>query len=434
MTRIAVSQDPESRRKVMSSLAWDGFLEVWEGAVRSSKTVYALCAFALYAVRSPGTRFLLSGRTVKTIELNAILGDFGLLSLIPGADYRKVGESRAVVFNVVQDGRKVRKTVNVSGAADIRAYMQIRGNTYDGWFADEINMHDRQFVEEAMRRTAVSSCRRHFWTLNPDNPRHWVYTEYIDRYAQMDPEELRALGGFRLFRFTPQDNPVMTPEMLASLKAQYPEGSYLYRRYILGERCMAEGLIYPKVDASFFRDFDRSKVDVRYCAVDFGTDHPTVMVFGGTFGGNRFDWRLVSEYFDEKSDKTTYDHYAGFLDACKRLGADPSKVIVAIDPAAKVLRLEFIKHGLNVVKARNDVLPGIDYTRSAIYGGALSFHSSMTHCLGEFGTYAWDPKASERGEDKPIKIGDDCMDAVRYFAYTHMRPLIGGQRHENHTA
>lgn len=31
-------------------------------------------------------------------------------------------------------------------------------------------------------------------------------------------------------------------------------------------------------------------------------------------------------------------------------------------------------------------------------------------------TYSWDPKAVERGEEKPLKIRDRGPDAFRYFA------------------
>lgn len=420
--------EEESREKILKSIANTRYLNVWEGAVRSGKTATALIAFAMYVVRSPAKIFLLSGRTLSTVENNCILDDYGLLNLIPGAEYKQIGQSKAVVFTVrYHPGKRgtVRKIIRVFGASDIRAYMAIRGNTYAGWFADEINMHDKEFVVEALKRTAMSLDRKHFWTLNPDNPRHWVYTDYLDRYDAMTREELKALGGYRWWHFVPADNPAMTPAMLASLELQYPRDSYLYDRYILGLRCVAEGLIYPKVTASFFRDFDTKEVDVRYCAIDFGADHPTVMVFGGIFKGNRFDWRLCAEYYDKGSDKTTYDHYAGFLDMCRRLDVDPARIIIAIDPAAKTLRMEFEKHKLKVVKAKNDVLPGIDFVRACVYDGVLSFHSSMTNTLTEFGTYSWDPKAAERGEEKPIKLNDDCMDAVRYFAYTHMRPVVG---------
>lgn len=427
--RISIPTLPESRDKVLRSIANTGYLTVWEGAVRSGKTVFALVAFALYVTRSPERHFLLSGRTIRTIEKNCIRGEFGLEAMLPGCRYGMDGKDLAITFTVRTPEGDVRKTISVVGASDIRAYMAIRGNSYGGWFADEINMHDREFVVEALKRTVVSKDRRHFWTLNPDNPHHWVYSDYLDVYDAMDLDERRELGGYLWWHFTPQDNPVMTPQMLRSLELQYPRGSYLYDRYVLGLRCVAEGLIYPKVGASFFRDFDKRDVDVRYCAIDFGSDHPTVMLFGGTFRGNRYDWRIVAEYYDEKSDKTTYDHYCGYLDVCARLGVDPARVQIAIDPAAKALRLEFLKHGLSVVKAKNDVLPGIELTRSLIYDGRLSFHSDVkAHGLAEFGSYSWDPKASERGEDNPIKIHDDWMDALRYLAFTFIRAVIGYDR------
>lgn len=37
------------------------------------------------------------------------------------------------------------------------------------------------------------------------------------------------------------------------------------------------------------------------------------------------------------------------------------------------------------------------------------------HTIEEFGVYSWDPKASDRGEDAPLKDNDHCMDSLRYF-------------------
>lgn len=422
---IQVHPVKSSRDKIADCIESGGFLTVAEGSVRSGKTCTLLMAFAVYVIRSEERTFLLSGRTVKTAEQNCILEQFGLLNLIPGSEYRKVGESRAVVFHVRTPRGIVTKKIIVMGASDIRSYMALRGQTFGGWMADEVNMHDPEFVAEALRRTAVSKDRRHYFSLNPGAPKEWIYTDYLDRYEAMSDEEREQLGGYHYFHFTPDDNPAMTPQMLASLKAQYPEGSHLYRRYVLGERCVAEGLVYPNVSESSFMDFDIADVDIRYCAIDFGATHPTVMVLGGPYNGNKRDWRIVAEYFDEASGKTTYDHYCGFLDVCRRIGADPNRIRVAIDPAARTLRDEFVKHGLQPVKAKNDVLPGIEFTRELIRSGRLLFHDTLQDILGEFRTYAWDPKASETGQDKPIKLGDDRMDAIRYFTYTFVRPLIG---------
>lgn len=426
--QILLSSDPESRRKTLRSIANTGFLNVWEGAVRSGKTVYALVAFCLYVVRSREKVFLLSGRTLPTIERNAIMGDYGILSLIPGSKYGKIGNSTAISFTVRdRNNHIVKKIIYVSGASDIKSYMSLRGNTYAGWFADEINMHDSRFIEEAFNRTVKSSDRKHFWSLNPDNPNAPIYKDYLDRYDAMSKEERKALGGYHWWHYVPSDNPSLTPQMIQAMELQYPKDSYLYSRYILGQRVCAEGLIYPKITASMFRPYeDMVGTDVRYCAIDFGATHATVMLFGGIFGKNKRDWRIVREYYDENSDKTTYDHYVGFISECESLGVDPTKVIIAIDPAAKVLRQEFLKHGLNVIRAKNEVLPGIEFTRNVLYNGSLILCDQCVKLRSQFSTYSWDPKASERGEEKPVKQDDDAVDSLRYFANTFMKPVFGG--------
>ena len=423
MMTILPPTNLDACRKVREGMESHAFLNVWEGAVRSGKTVFALMAFANYVISSDERSFLLSGRTVKTIEKNAILDEYGLLNLIPGARYRKVGEARAITLRA----HGIDKIINVVGASDIRAYMQIRGNTYAGWFADEINMHDREFVSEALRRTAMSRDRRHYWTLNPDNPRHWVYTEYLDRYDAMTKADKRKLGGYHWWHFVPYDNPAMTTEMLDSLELMYPKGSYLYDRYILGNRCMAEGLIYPRATRENVQaDIDPNDVDLRYASIDYGTDHPTVIYLGGPIKGDKTKWAVVAEYFDEKSDKTTFDHWEKFVLMCESYGVDPHRVRIAIDPAAGAIKKEFMKQGAMVQNAKNDVLEGIEFTRRILYDGTLKLSRLCVRIFDEFATYAWDETASQRGEDKPVKIHDDCCDSLRYFGMTHIRPMIRG--------
>ena len=78
---VKVHPDPDRAEKAMKSIATTGYLSVWEGAVRSSKTVIALIAFVVYMRTSRERRFLMSGRTIGTIEQNCIFADYGLLNL-----------------------------------------------------------------------------------------------------------------------------------------------------------------------------------------------------------------------------------------------------------------------------------------------------------------------------------------------------------------
>lgn len=64
------------------------------------------------------------------------------------------------------------------------------------------------------------------------------------------------------------------------------------------------------------------------------------------------------------------------------------------------------------------MLDGIRYVASLLNSEKIMFNESCKNTIGEFNSYIWDKKASDKGEDKPIKEHDHAMDAVRYFCYT----------------
>jgi len=397
-------------------------LQFYEGPVRSGKTLATLISLAGFIMTHDVEQGIMSGNTQASVIRNCVKSKPGLLSILPDATLVERDGSKQIL---VPKGNGKEVVIYLFGADKADSEDSLRGLTIDFWYADEVTKHHLNFINEAFSRSAASDHPFMIWTSNPESPNNPIYKEYTDRFLAMSPEDNLAFGGYHEFHFQLSDNPVMTPKKIKALELNYT--GVEYERKILGRRCISEGLVYPRVDASFFRPVP-DNVDIRYCAIDFGTDHPTVMVFGGMVGRNKKDWRIVAMYYDEKSDKTTYDHYLCFLDMCERLKVDPNRMTVAIDPAAKVLRLEFMRHGIQPIKAKNAVLEGIAFTRNVIYNGILSFGplEDLRPLYDEFGTYAWDRKASERGEDKPVKIRDDGMDATRYFANTFMKPVIGG--------
>ena len=50
--------------------------------------------------------------------------------------------------------------------------------------------------------------------------------------------------------------------------------------------------------------------------------------------------------------------------------------------------------------------------------GSLLFADTCRHTAEEFQSYVWDAAAADRGEDRPVKEHDHCMDAIRYFVAT----------------
>ena len=135
------------------------------------------------------------------------------------------------------------KKIYCVGANNKIAYQRIRGMSIGGWYADEINLHNKLFIEEAIRRTIQSQQRRIFWTLNPDVPNHFIYQNYIDYYGS-NSELAEEVGGYKYWHFVLADNSAISEEQRRQIIADYEGKEFEYRRYILGQRVLAEGNIY----------------------------------------------------------------------------------------------------------------------------------------------------------------------------------------------
>jgi phage terminase large subunit len=69
-----------------------------------------------------------------------------------------------------------------------------------------------------------------------------------------------------------------------------------------------------------------------------------------------------------------------------------------------------------VVEGIKDVFDGIMCIKSLINEQKLYVNQKCFYTLREFDSYIWDAKNTVK--EVPIKINDDCMDAVRYAIYT----------------
>ena len=66
-----------------------------------------------------------------------------------------------------------------------------------------------------------------------------------------------------------------------------------------------------------------------------------------------------------------------------------------------------------------NVLNPIRFVGNMLKNGHFFVDKSCTNTQMEFASYVWDDKAQKRGEDKPMKDHDHCMDMVRYGLFTH---------------
>lgn len=222
-----------------------------EGAVRAGKTVDNVYAFAHELKKHPDKFHLATGSTGANAKLN--IGDcngMGLEGIFRGqCKWGKYKGNECLLIKGPDTNYK-EKVVIFAGAALASSFKKIRGNSYGMWIATEVNLHHDNTIKEAFNRTLASHLRKFFWDLNPDHPMAPIYTEYIDAYVAKDKAGILK-GGVNYKKFTIFDNVNISKENREAFISQYEPGSIWYNRDILGMRCVAEGLIYPKLASEF---------------------------------------------------------------------------------------------------------------------------------------------------------------------------------------
>jgi PBSX family phage terminase large subunit len=129
-------------------------------------------------------------------------------------------------------------------------------------------------------------------------------------------------------------------------------------------------------------------------------------------------WYCSDEYYYSGRDESTQKTDNAYADDLEEFIAGRKIEAIIIDPAAASFIALLRERGFKIIKARNNVLDGIRFVGTLLNLGKIAFLKSCANTIKEFGSYIWDAKACERGEDKPIKQHDHAMDAVRYFCFT----------------
>jgi phage terminase large subunit len=88
---------------------------------------------------------------------------------------------------------------------------------------------------------------------------------------------------------------------------------------------------------------------------------------------------------------------------------------IEVDPSAASFIMQLKRDSVgHVYQADNEVLEGIQVVSQALEDKKLLIHRGCKHLISQLATYSWDPAASKRGEDKPLKHNDHAVDALRY--------------------
>lgn len=403
---------PKHKRYIKNAL--NNKMNVAEGAIRSGKTIDHCIIAAMYLEKCKDKIHLASGSTMGNAKLNiGVCNGYGLENLFRGrCKWGKFRDNEAL-FIATQTGEKV---VIFVGGSKADSYKRILGNSYGMWIATEINEHydsdDSRvsFIKVAFGRQVAAKQPLVLWDLNPCNPGHSIYKNYIDLY------KTTYVGGYQYEHFTISDNYSITPQRRLEIEGQYVKGSVWYRRDIDGERCIAEGLVFPMYEKAMCAVPEGEPTS--YCiSIDYGTLNAFAALLWAQMDGK---WYAIREYYysgRESKIQKTDEQYAQEIDAwCMDVWDKQQKIKTIIDPsAASFITLMQRRGHYKVIKADNAVLDGIRETANALDNGYVKISITCKHWQEEAAGYSWD---GESQEDRPIKVNDHLMDATRYFVKT----------------
>lgn len=393
-------------------------IALWVGAVSAGKTLASLFAFFI-AVRHTRGRGLIVivGKTLQTIERN-VIGEMQKPELF-GRWAKQVthtrGSNTAIIF-----GREV----HLVGANDARSEEKIRGATVELAYVDEATLLPVGFWEMLLTRLRVSGARM-LATTNPGSSQHWLRINYI---LDADAQDMVV------FHFTMHDNPLYFeggdpgPAYIRRMETAFAKSKLFFDRFILGRWTNAEGAIYDGWDPSVHVvEWDRLPPMYRMLGVgmDFGTQHATSVVMLGLGYDRklylvdelRIDVNDTATHMSPSQQAKTIADWLKLPHIPENTGLRPEYLVA--DPAALAHRIELREsQGVNTIPADNDVSYGIGLIASLLARGLLLVSDRCTGVIKEAPEYMWDPKAAARGEDKPVKSGDDSLDAFRYVIAT----------------
>ena len=384
----------------------DAFINIAHGSVRSGKTIAATFRFLLFVLDSPYYEFMISGKTRDTIERNVIRD---LIRMIDGRipyKYRKFDNYIEIAGNKIW----------LIGFSDEGATEKVRGMTVGGWYADELTSASKSTVEMAITRCSVDGAQM-FWTMNPESPYHFIYTDYITN------QELLDSGTVKCWHFTLEDNLHLSKRYIEELKRVNRKSQVNYKRNILGQWVIAEGVIYDSFDENihvFHDDLTETFDEINICC-DYGVS--TVTTFGvmgivkDTKQGNRY-YLQEETYYDAtqrgvaQSDSDRVDDIVMLQD---KYHLDRRSTLFLPHDAAS-LKAACRKDPRIRMKVRTyapDTYKDINRIQDLFNTQRFFIHESCKNSITQVQTYCWDTKAQQRGEDKPLKVDDHCPDMWR---------------------
>lgn len=377
----------------------DYFMLINHGAKRTGKTILDndLFIYELRRVRKianklniPLPQYILAGADLGAIQRNVL----NELTNKYDIEFHFDKHNRFILFGV---------QVCCFGHSKINDLGRIRGMTSFGAYINEGTMANEEVFNEIKARCSGEGARILIDT-NPDQPEHWLKTNFIDKADGKVIQE---------YHYELDDNTFLSDRYRNNIKASSPSGMF-YDRDIKGLWVSAEGIVYKdfRKDVHYIKESDLKNIKfVKYFAgVDWGYEHyGTIVVIGKDDKGNLY---LIKEY-SKQHEEIDY-----WVEIAKEVKRTYGNIIFYCDSARSEHVQRFKREGIRAKYGDKAVLSGIEVVAKGFKTNTLKVvEDNVDLFKKEIFMYAWNKKTGE-----PIKLWDDVLDALRYAIYTENKP------------
>lgn len=271
---------------------------------------------------------------------------------------------------------------------------------------DEAALYRKEAFDIVLGRLREGGKAGPCWLTATPKGRNWLY---------------ESIGMMTVFKARTDDNPFLSAEFVASLRASY-HGQFA-RQELDAEFVTFEGLV--------FSEFDKTKhvctvplgrfVQV-IAGVDEGYTNPAAILVIGLDADGRA--HVIDEYYKRLVLQDT------FIEEAIKLQQRYHITAFYVDPSAAGLIAAMNNAGLTALPARNEVREGIMEVQSRLAKQKdgryrLTVSPSAVYTIAEFESYCWKQDKYGMSRDDPEKQNDHAMDALRYALYSIASNLHG---------
>ena len=295
-----------------------------------------------------------------------------------------------------------------------------------GAILDEVDRLHPNVIDEIKQRIQAKPNAHLIATQNPNNPNHPIYTE-LDFYTKMKDVHYQ--------HFTLDDNPALSSEAKDKIIGRYDPESIFYKRFVLGQRIVAENLIYNVRDWNVFDDLDVSKYIQYVIVADPGVNSSATVFLLCAVTEGWEELHVIKEYWHRNADVTGLsvkmpidyaNDYANFIKECIVFmgGRYPEKIYTDTDITfARELIQAFKRHEIANLKfqyaIKEEIEDRIKTDISLLWNKKLKFYSGCPYTINSFKTAEYEPKKAalgvfERYDDPAMGTRIDAIDTTEY--------------------